>query len=170
MKRWKRVKKFFKKIWRPPHHPLYLCPVIQIIHPVGFPLNNGVNENQKKSNGINKIKIQNKMKKSIFTLLLMVAFATFTATAQTADNKTDGNEQVVKTQDNATETAQAKLDKCPLKGTSDCPLVKNCPKKGQSDCPYKTNSSKDNSATAQNSDKVKPSCCKKGKPSCCAKK
>jgi hypothetical protein len=112
------------------------------------------------------------MKKTIFTLLMMVTFVAFTASAQTADKQTNGKsktEQVVKT-DNGTETAQSKLDNCPLKGTPDCPLVKNCPKKGTADCPYKASASTDNSTTAQNSDNGKPSCCKQGKPSCCAKK
>jgi len=113
------------------------------------------------------------MKKSILALLMMVTFVAFTASAQTADKQTNGDsktEQVVKTQDNNAETAQAKLDNCPLKGTPDCPLVKNCPKKGTADCPYKSSASTDNSTTAQNSDNGKPSGCKKGKPSCCAKK
>lgn len=113
------------------------------------------------------------MTKSIFALLLMVAFTTFTATAQTADNKTNSNgntEQVSTTQDNGTQTASSELDNCPLKGTPGCPLIKNCPKKGQSDCPYKTSASADNSTTAQNSGNGKPGCCKKGTSSCCAKK
>lgn len=87
-------KKIFKKIWRPPPDPLYLCIVIQI--------------------QLLTIHDQNKMKKSIFTLLMAVTFVAFTATAQTADKQT---------------TEKSKLENCPLKGTPDCPLVKNCPKK-----------------------------------------
>ena len=104
---------------------------------------------------------------------MAITFVAFTATAQTTAKHTTEKgkaEQVVKTKDNGTVTAQSKLDNCPLKGTPDCPLVKNCPKKGTADCPYKATASSDNSTTTQNPDKGKPGCCKKGEPSCCAKK
>ena len=44
------------------------------------------------------------------------------------------------------------IDNCPLKGTADCPMVKDCLKAGTPDCPY--------TAEASAGDDV-PECCKK---------
>jgi hypothetical protein len=55
------------------------------------------------------------------------------------------------------------IDNCPLKGTADCPLIKDCPKKGTPDCPYAqstANTDAEASSCAQAGDDV-PECCRK---------
>lgn len=112
-----------------------------------------------------------KVQKSVLSLLMLLTFVVFTATAQTADKQTaDKNktEQVVKkggksccgkycsqkvavatNVGNNTETALngvavgkteataavQNVEKCPWKGTPDCPLLKSCPWKGTPACP-----------------------------------
>ena len=89
-----------------------------------------------------------KTKKLFLPLLLLLTFIVFTATAQTTGSKQlNKTEQIGKDKKSccvescskkSTETAQQKSEKCPLKDTPDCPLVKDCPKKCTANCPYTT--------------------------------
>lgn len=73
-----------------------------------------------------------KKKIAIIGLPLVMAVAGLTYAFTTAENKD--------------------IDNCPLKGTVDCPIVKDCPKAGTADCPY--------TAEATAGEEV-PECCKK---------
>lgn len=119
-----------------------------------------------------------KTKKSFLSLLVLLTFVVFSATAQTTDNQTTGKGKkfcCVKScskkstasvnGDNSANTAQQNLENCPLKGTPDCPLLKNCPHKGTANCPYAKNASVDNTEATASVQNI-ANCPLKGTPDC----
>lgn len=110
--------------------------------------------------------------KKLFILNILLGFlflgsgSAFAQTTAKQETKTEAKKscckketecaKATKSETDAKVEASAALEKCPLKGTADCPLVKDCPKKGTADCPYKSTSAE----TGTTTNTAARSCCK----------